>query len=313
VCIVLLISPAVFAQKIDRSISFRSIESDRYFRFHYDNDYFAATDENYTQGYNFELVLPLFKKNPLNALFFNFYAEKTRYGLAVEHIGFTPNHYELPEIQFGDRPFAAAIMLKSFKIATNASESSRFVSSFNLGIIGPGAFGEEMQVGIHDLSGNKTPRGWRHQIQNDVVINYELGYERQLFQWYDLLSLQAQSHLKVGTLFTNASVGANAVFGVFNSPFSSEAKSRKFQIYAYAQPIITVVGYDATLQGGLFNTKSPYTISTNHVERLTAQFNYGIVLKTKTLYLEYTRSSISKEFGTGAAANWGGIKVGFTI
>ena len=50
------------AQKIDHLVSFRDINSDSYFRFNYDNDFFAATDKDYTQGYNFELVAPIFKK-----------------------------------------------------------------------------------------------------------------------------------------------------------------------------------------------------------------------------------------------------------
>ena len=37
------------------------------------------------------------------------------------------------------------------------------------------------------------------------------------------------------------------------------------------------------------------------------------VIKTKTLYFEYTRSAITKEFKSGSAAKWGGIRIGFTF
>jgi lipid A 3-O-deacylase len=104
-CHFLLLFPCILcSQKIDQTISFRDIQSDSYFRFNYENDYFAATDKNYTQGYSFELVLPVFEKNPTNHLFFIPKGTTTKYGLAIEHIGYTPNHYELPYIQFGDRP-----------------------------------------------------------------------------------------------------------------------------------------------------------------------------------------------------------------
>jgi hypothetical protein len=303
----------VLAQKIDNMVSFKDIKSSNYFRFHYDNDYFAATDENYTQGYSFELVSPYFKTNPFNHLFYIPKEVETRYGLAVEHIGYTPNHYELPKIQFGDRPFAAAIMLKSFMISTNEAKKSRFTSSFSLGIIGPGAFGEEMQVGIHKATGNKIPLGWRHQIKNDIVLNYEVGYEKQLFRYHDLFSLQATANAKIGTLFTNATIGINSTFGIINSPFSSISERNGFKLYAFAQPMLSVIGYDATLQGGLVNKKSPYTIGSGDVERLTGQFNYGFIVKSKTLYFEFSRSVISKEFASGSAYSWGGIKIGFTI
>ena len=299
------------AQKIQHAEAFRAIDGERYFRFHYDNDYFAATDENYTQGYNFEFVASVFSKNPLNILLVQPQSAAVKYGLALEHIGFTPNHYELPNIQFGDRPFASAIMLKSFTMANNDKKRLRCHSSISLGLIGPGAFGEEMQVGIHEWTGNKTPLGWRHQIKNDVVVNYQIGIEKQVFEFNKLLSLQVESELEIGSLFTNLSAGGNLVLGRFENLFSSEAASHNFQIYVYAQPTVTAVVYDATLQGGLFNTSSPYTISSGRVERLTAQFNFGLIVKTKTLYFEYTRSSISKEFETGAPAKWGGFRVGF--
>ena len=302
-----------FGQKIDHTVSFRTIESDSYFRFNYDNDYFAATDENYTQGYNLELVLPSLSKNPINALFLKTESTSTVYGLAIEHIGFTPNNYASDEIQFGDRPFAAAIMLKSFKISTNTNKKSRITSSLSLGLIGPGAFGEEMQVGIHKATGNKIPMGWQYQIRNDVVINYGIGYEKQLLEYDDLVTLQAQFNGQLGTLFSNVSAGLNTTFGLMNSVFSESDKPKKFQVYVYSQAFATVVGYDATLQGGLFSKESPYSIASDDVERLKAQFNYGLIVKTKTLYFEYSRSAITKEFETAQSAKWGGIRVAFTF
>jgi hypothetical protein len=314
VCVVItLCLHTCIAQKIDNFSSIRDIKSVNYFRFNYDNDYFAATDRNYTQGYSFELVTPFFAKNPINYLFYSAKNAETRYGLAVEHIGFTPDDYELPEIQLGDRPFAAAIMLKSFMIATNQNNHSRFTSSFNLGIIGPGAFGQEMQTEIHEATGNKIPLGWRNQIKNDVVINYEIGYEKQLVRYRDLFSLQATINAKVGTLFTNGSMGFNTSIGLINNAFLTPSNGNGFKLYAYGQTILNVVGYDATLQGGLLNRASVYTIKSADIERFTSQFNYGLVLKTKTLYFEYTRTAMTKEFSSGEAYKWGGIRIGFTF
>ena len=302
------------AQKIDNMASFRDINNNTYFKFNYENDYFAATDENYTQGYNFEVFLESLEKNPINSLFFKHKNSTTKYGLSIEHIGYTPNNYVSEAIQIGDRPFAAAIMLKTMQISTNSITKSRFTFSFNIGIIGPGAFGEEMQVGIHEATGNKIPKGWKNQIKNDVVINYEIGFEKQIINYNNLFSLQLNSNAKVGTLFTNASIGFNTTFGIIDAPFSSVGERKKgFKIYAYFQPTASIVAYDATLQGGIFNTKSFYTITNSNVERLTAQYHYGIVLKTKTLYFEYSRAAITREFKTGSSAKYGGVKIGFTF
>ncbi|WP_179351839.1 lipid A deacylase LpxR family protein [Winogradskyella vidalii] len=313
IIILLLLPLGLFAQKIDHAVSYRTIEKESYFRFHYDNDYFAATDENYTQGYSFEVVMPGLEKNPVNHLFFKPKDVTTKYGLAIEHIGFTPNDYVSEAIQVGDRPFSSAIMLKSFTMATDQSRKTKLSQALSLGLIGPGAFGKEMQVGIHEATGNKVPGGWDNQIKNDVVLNYRIDYEKQLYNYNDVFTFQAQSSLQLGTLFTNASVGFHSTVGILNSAFSTTLNTKGFQLYAYVHPMISVIGYDATLQGGLITTDSPYTIASSDVERFTAQFNYGLVLKTKSLYFEYTKSAITKEFETGSSTKWGGIRIGFTF
>lgn len=301
----------LLAQKIDNLASFRDIKSDSYFRYHYDNDYFSGTDENYTQGYSLEIIALFLKKNPINFLFVKPYNSEIRYGVAIEHIGFTPATIGSPEIQFGDRPFAAAIMLKSFVIATDTLKKSRLLSSLNLGLIGPGAFGKEMQVGIHKITGNTIPQGWRNQIKNDLVLNYEMSYEKQLLRAGDYFSLQTNTTARLGTLFTNASLGINTTVGLINSPFSAKNKHKKFQFYGYSQVLGNLIGYDATLQGGVFNQNSPYTISSEEITRFTGQFNYGLVLKTKTLYFEYSRTVLTREYETGTSTKWGGIRIGF--
>lgn len=308
-----IIPNGLMAQKINNMASFRAIEKDNYFRFNYDNDYFTSSDKNYTQGYSFELVASKLKKNPINKLFYIPKNSVNKFGLSIEHIGFTPSNYKNAAIQFGDRPFAAAIMLKSFTMSTNMEKKYRGYSAFSIGIVGPGAFGKEMQVAIHEATGNAIPLGWKNQIKNDVVLNYEIGLEKQLLRIGKLFSLQADTNLKVGTLYTNASLGLNATIGIINTPFSSNFEKSKFQLYFYTQPIVNIIGYDTTLQGGLFNQKSPYTISNSSIERFVAQHNYGIVLKTKSLYFEYSRTAITREFDSGNSAKWGGIRIGFTL
>lgn len=303
----------LFAQKIDNTVSFRDLKTERYFRFNYDNDYFASRDQDYTQGYNFELVSPAMQHNPINKLFLKTNNSESQYGISIEHIGFTAFNIGSADIQYGDRPFAAAIMLKSFSIATDTINKSRLASSLNIGLIGPGAFGKEMQVAIHEATGNTIPQGWQHQIRNDAVLNYELSYEKQLFRYNNLFSLQTNSKLRLGTLFTNASLGINTTFGIINNPFASLKNKKRFALYGYAQPMLNVIGYDATLQGGWFNRSSPYTIPSRQIERLTGQVNYGMVLQTRTLFLEYSRVLITREFESGSSSKWGGIKVGFRL
>jgi len=275
------------AQKIDNMASHRSMGSDKYFRFSYDNDFFTSSDYNYTQGYSFEFSHPALKNNPINYLLYTPKNSKKQYGLTVEHIGFTPKSLSQSEIQFGDRPYASAIMLKSFLMTIDTIHKFRFVSSLNLGLIGPGAFGKEMQVEIHRATENVIPQGWHNQVKNDLVFNYEINYEKQLY-FNKVFSLQSYSTLRLGTLFTDASFGFNFTLGGTNNSFTG-TKSNKFRVYIFSQPLINVIGYDATLQGGVFNDTSPYTIPAEDIERLVYQINMGVVVKSKKIYFEYFR------------------------
>lgn len=308
----LLLLPFIgLPQKIDNAASFREVKSDNYLRFNYDNDFFSSTDQYYSQGYSFELASPWLKKNPANNLFIVPKNSLAKYGLAIEHIAFTPTSILSDGILYGDRPYAAAIMLKSFAISADTLHHNRISSALSIGIIGPGAFGKEMQTGIHDWTGNPKPLGWQHQVRNDLVLNYELSYEKQFLRLENFFSLQSNVNVMIGTLFTNISAGTNATLGILDSPFDNKKKKASF--YIYVQPLVSAIGYDASLQGGLFNTKSPYTIPDSGIERLTAQINFGAVLKYKRLYLEYSRTKITREFETGKSAKWGGFKIGYEL
>jgi hypothetical protein len=84
----------------------------------------------------------------------------------------------------------------------------------------------------------------------------------------------------------------------------------KLSLYGYWQPLINIIGYDATLQGGLFNTSSPYTIASSDMARLTFQSNAGIVMNIGKFYLEYFHTFLTKEFETGLQHSWGGVRIG---
>ena len=311
--VALLLPYLAIGQKMDHLSGMRAINAGHYFRFNYDNDYFASQDRNYTQGINLELVLPVLRKNPVNFFLVKPKGNQLQYGLAIEHIGYAPNNIKSPEIQYGDRPFAAAIMLSSFVIARDTIALSRIHSSLSLGVLGPAAFGKAMQEGIHKATGNTQPEGWRNQIGNAPVVNYELEYERQIYRYRNFFGLSAAAKIMAGSLFTNVSVSANAAVGLIGQPFASLKKKKSFTIYAYVAPRASIIGYDATLQGGLLGSRSPYRIGGGGINRFTLQNTYGLVLQTKTLYFEYTRTALTREFDSGIAAKWGGIRMGFTF
>lgn len=277
-------------------------------RHFYENDYFSASDAFYTQGINMECVTPAFSKLPTKHVLLHPKNYNTQYGLSLQSNAYTPASIQDPSIRYGDRPYAASLMLQPFAIAINEEKKLRIATMLSLGVTGQIAGGQWMQETIHRNTGNVMPEGWKYQIANDAVVNYRIQAEKQIAGIKNILSVNATSCADAGTLLTKASVGANMMIGYFESPYSASWQ-RKFAAYIYIHPQVNAVGYDATLQGGLF-TKSIYTVPESAIERVVADYKYGFLLRYGWLYLEYTRSETTREFTYGTPHAWGGVQIG---
>ncbi len=302
------------AQVIDNTWSFKNISADRYLRFNYENDFYAARDKYYTQGIHAEIVSAGLKYNPLSYLLVRPAGWYTRFGLGVVQEGYTPTYIDHPEVLVGDRPYAACLYLKTFQLSIDTVRKQRFSTTLSTGVIGPAALGAEMQTGIHRALDNVMPVGWPNQIHNDIILNYQVNYERQLVSTGKSFMLDADAMGRVGTLSDKASVGITLMAGYFESPYGAAvARGKNFRIYAYEHPEVCFVAYDATLQGGVFNRKSVYTISSSDINRVTLQNRFGFVLTYRRMCLEYFQSYVSREFRTGDYHAWGGVQLGIGL
>jgi len=301
------------AQAIDNTMSFRNIHSDHYFRIYYENDFFTGTDRDYTQGIYIEKVNPYFRRFFLSKLLWRPRNTAVSYGVALEQDVYTPNHLDDAGILYGDRPYAGVLLLKTFLVSVDDERKERISSSLSTGLIGPGAGGEGMQKTIHHWINYITPLGWHNQIRNDLVLNYQLDYEKELWSCGTVFSLSGFGSVRLGTLSDKAAAGVTMMAGNFYSPFTNgpNPSAKKIQWYFYDQPSVNGVGYDATLQGGVFDHSSPYTIAGSAVDRLGFQNKFGINLVLKKLCLEYFQTANTPEFRTSVYHRTGGIQVGF--
>jgi len=303
---------AVLAQAMDNTGAYRNIPGNKYFRINYENDFFTASDRDYTQGILVEKVHPGFSRFPLMKILWHPRFSELKYGLAIEHNAYTPNQIDRYAIQYGDRPYAGALLLKTFLIATNCARKQRISVSFSSGLVGPGAGGEQMQRTIHHWIHYTQPQGWHNQIRNDLILNYQVNAENGIFEYSNHFSISTYGSARVGTLSDKLSAGCTAILGNFISPFNQKVSARQpFQWYMYGQVFGNAVGYDATLQGGVFNHSSVYTIPSSEINRLTFQNKFGFVLLFQSLYLEYYHTGLTKEFKTSLYHRTGGIQIGF--
>jgi lipid A 3-O-deacylase len=304
----------VYAQLVDNTATFRSINQKAFFRFHYDNDYFTKTDEYYTQGITFEYVHPGIKKIPISKLLWKPFSTAPQYGISLNLFGYTPTTILSDSILYGDRPFNANISLKTFLIQVDDVHQQQISTAFSIGIMGPGALGFQIQDNIHKWLKNPRPHGWQYQTKNDIILNYQLNYEKQLLAGGNNFLLNTTAEARVGTLNDKLSAGFNFMAGRFNKRFTSVThEKRKAEFYLYAQGRANFIGYDASMQGGLFTRNNPYTIAGGDVNRVTLQADAGVIVNFKKLYLSYTQSVLTKEFNGGTYHRWGGVSVGFAL
>jgi hypothetical protein len=283
-------------------------ERNRYFTFIYDNDLFGRTDRYYTQGVKIKLVAPFVKYSPLSKILLKYKSWDNYYGLSLEQDCFTPKSILFDTVNKLDRPYAGTFIVSHFVTSVTSGYHSKFSSGFNIGIIGPLAQGEEEQKAIHRATNNDEPLGWKHQMKNDIIINYEIQYEPCPINtsW---LEIYGGPYFRLGTLNTDVSLDMNLRTGLMDSYYKNycgekNSDGKKFQLFFTAKARAKLVAYNATLQGGLF-TDSPHEIPANEISRFVFSSNLGITLAYKRIYLEFLRTYITKEFSNGVDHGWG--------
>ena len=300
------------AQEIQNGLSYRSAGKPRYFRVNYENDLAFGTDYYFTQGAHFEYVFRA-SGSKLETALFPFFTKYRRYtGIGLESAGYTPTTIFADSILYGDRPFAGMAYLKAFSIGYNAIRRERYASTLTLGWMGPAAGGYEIQAAIHRRTGNADPSGWKYQIGNAIILNYELNYERALLLCKGFL-LSGTGMLRGGTYSIKAALGSVLMAGWFENPFQPPGPRNKTQAYLYVYPQIDLVGYDATLQGGLFTANSPYTISSRDITRTVFRCDGGVRAGYRGIWLSAYVRYLTREFDTGREHATAGLELALPL
>ncbi len=264
----------------------------------YENDFFAATDRFYTQGIYVEYLSSTLRRSVLRRLLYTPTTQAVSVGVAFGDEGYTGRDLKRADIVAGDHPWAGTKQLSVFAVAADTVRHRRVSSQLTVGLIGQGAAGREIQTFIHKQTGNTVPQGWGNQIRNDLILNYALGLEQRVFAPTPSIALWTGAQARAGTYQTSLSVRGTLMIG------------RADRLFVYANPTARAVGYDATLQGGMFNRSSPYTIEAEQMRRLVYGERYGVVYRGARLSLEFFRARTSAEFAGGSSHSTGGISVG---
>ena len=282
----------------------------------FENDFWEKTDRYFTNGINFYHTDQFYSKSPINFLFIPFGKPGEgvqEYGIGVIHNMYTPSNVKDLTFQAGDRPFASYLVLEEYKIWINPEKKFRIRSEFQLGLIGSYAFGEEVQNFVHKITPSKAPLGWDKQVDNDLVVNYNLHFSKgqvvtRNFEWI------LNGGLQLGTLYSNYSLGMGFRAGKLNPYFESLVPASFWQKgkwhFALSYDIAAkYIFYDATLQGGMiFNRDTEYALSKDQIMPwvLSQKIGLSVIYKGHEFVIE--QSMLSPEFKSGHSHNWLGIQ-----
>ncbi len=134
----------------------------------------------------------------------------------------------------------------------------------SLGLVGPASWGEGLQNTYHEWLRFAKFTGWKYQIENALGIDIGAMYASTLAATNGFKMLPVMQ-VNLGTTYTNAKLGAMMVWGAFeknnqsalwNARLSSseEKPKRAHEFFGYFYPQIIAQAYNATLQGGVFNS-----------------------------------------------------------
>lgn len=300
------------------------LSRERYFKLQFDNDILDNTDRFYTNGILLQYICPAFSSSPLSKLMVPYWRPGINYyGMSLVQNMYTSSKTKVGGILYGDRPYAAYLYLSAFKITNDPVHRMRQVSELQLGVIGPASLGGVVQTWFHQaVPSNDKPQGWEYQINNDLLLNYLVAYEKGLVSKRNL-ELNLTGYGILGTVHTEVNAGFYFRAGLFNPYFKTLGFSkrsvnrangtRNTQAFAFLKATGTACGYDATLQGGLFNRDNAYTLPADSISRFQFNGSAGVAVSWGAARLDIEQHLISPEFTGGLWHLWIGVGLTFSF
>jgi hypothetical protein len=186
----------------------------------FENDIFAGTDQNYTNGVraawqSSENKVPdaaLWVATHLLPLADNGHK---RISIAAGQSIFTPRDLSQTAPITNDRPYAGWLYGSVGMVSDTGKELDNVV--LTLGVVGPASYAEQTQKFVHKVINSPHPYGWDNQLGNEpgAVLTYEHKW-RSIAEYSPFgVGVDATPHVgfNLGNINTDASVGGTVRIG----------------------------------------------------------------------------------------------------
>lgn len=208
------------------------------------------------------------------------------YGIKIGQKIYTSSDLSLEPEQIDtnrDRPYAGWSYISIF-FEAETLQDRYLVHEFSLGCVGPCSQADNIQTEWHELFGFERPEGWDLQIKNQLALQYFLEYKTNRHEIFPFISLHPRYKLSLGTVFNDASFGGEFIIGdesneIINDP---QYQPGKWEWQVFLHNDIKLVAFNGTLEGSLFNSSSPHTVSPS---RVVLENGIGVRLNYNDRYL----------------------------
>jgi hypothetical protein len=298
------------------------------FTIYWENDFFAGSDRDYTNGLKLTwgtpyLVegaprrLPGWSLPVINRLpSINNPKISRAVSFGVGHEIYTPTDTYQSDLVLDDRPYAGYLYL-AFGFH-GRTEHRKDTWGFNIGIVGPLSFAEDLQKIAHEITNTPLAMGWEHQLENEPALELARETTWRLFRsksgekfGYDILphigghignvniDLYAGAEIRFGwNLPTNFGTCPIRLGCEIDNAASGESRipilqRNRFGFHFFVDIIGRAVFHDIFLDGNTFKTS-------HHVDRnpYVAEMMAGFALEYGKMKMSYSYIFSTKTFET---------------
>lgn len=186
----------------------------------WENDIFAGTDRNYTNGVRFawlssEEDMPYWARWTANHISPFGHGDHRRISVALGQSMFTPDDDKARNLIPDDRPYAGWL----YGTVGVVSDTDDVLENMalTLGMVGPASLAEPTQDIIHKITDSPHFNGWDNQLRNEpgIILSYERKWRSLVeFSPFGLgADISPHAGVNLGNIYTDASVGATFRLG----------------------------------------------------------------------------------------------------
>jgi lipid A 3-O-deacylase len=294
--------------------------SHRFMRFYADNDAFVPSNNATDWGYTSGIRVDLFRTSTLlygvnqGINTYNHFDRMNTAGWGLMQLIYAPQKTSLTTPDKNDYPYSGALVLiKSFH-SSYSKRKLNVLSECVVGVMGPPSLGKQTHIFFHRLIDDPKPMGWDHQLPTDLLLNFNLRAEK-LLAGNNNMAVIGTGQVRCGTMNDDLSVGLQFQVGktknYFNGLTDQSFSKNKATLFFSLKTSADLVFYNALLQGGLLNKKSPVhdknsTLGTDRkLETLRGNVDIFFLFSLKKFAV-----SVGQKFSTSELKNYGGHSFG---